>query len=118
MGRKWIIPYGLYRGYGYFSPAYAQESGFSAKDLTLFWDALIHVWENDHSAARGRLGLHGLYVFSHNNARGNAPDHELFDHIQVQRRDGIQYPRSIHDYEIVVRELDMPAGVTLTKLVG
>jgi CRISPR-associated protein Csd2 len=116
MGGKWVVPYGLYRGYGYFNPAYAKESGFSAEDLSLFWDAFVHLWENDHSAARGRLGLHGLYIFSHDTARGNAADHELFERIQVYKREEVPYPRRISDYEVQIHGDNLPTGVTLTRL--
>lgn len=118
MGRKWVVPYGLYRGYGYFNPVYARESGFSSEDLSLFWDAFVHLWENDHSAARGRLGLHGLYIFSHETARGNAADHDLFERIHVYKREEVQYSRHISDYMVSIKEDDLPAGVMLTRLVG
>lgn len=117
MGRKALVTYGFYRGYGFFSPHFATKSGFSDADLALFWEALQKTWDLDHSASRGRLVLRGLYVFSHENALGNAPSHHLFERIAVRLRDGVEAPRSFEDYSVTVGDADLPAGVTLTRLV-
>ncbi|HVB21702.1 MAG TPA: type I-C CRISPR-associated protein Cas7/Csd2 [Ktedonobacteraceae bacterium] len=117
MGRKAFVPYGLYLGYGFVVPHFAQQTGFSAEDLELFWTALQSVWDVDRSANRGMLALRGLYIFSHNNGLGNAPAHRLFDRIAVKLKDDVQVPRHITDYNITVNDTDLPDGVTLTPLV-
>lgn len=115
MGRKAIVPYGLYRAHGFFNPHFAQQTGFSGEDLELFWQALQHMWDFDRSAARGMMACRGLYVFSHESALGNAPAHQLFDRVAVRRRDDIDVPRSFGDYEVRVDD-DLPASVTLSRL--
>ena len=115
MGDKHIIPYGLYRAEGYVSAMLAQKvTGFSEDDLELLWTAIKNMFENDHSAARGKMCLRRLYVFRHDSALGNAPSHELFDRITVTKKDGVTAPRSFSDYEITVDTV-MPEGVTLTE---
>ncbi|MCX6021239.1 MAG: type I-C CRISPR-associated protein Cas7/Csd2 [Chloroflexi bacterium] len=116
MGRKNIVPYGLYRAHGYFNPFFAKQTGVTEADLEVFWEALTNMFEFDHSAARGEMVARGLYVFSHDNILGNAPSHTLFDRIQVDEATGA---RSFRDYQdhITVEEKD-PDGVTLTRLVG
>jgi len=117
MGRKALVPYGLYLGYGFFVPHFARQTGFTEADLEIFWEALRGIWDLDRSASRGMLAFHGLYVFSHDNPRGNAPAHRLFERIQVRKRDNIQVPRSIRDYDMTVQDTSLPEGVTLTSLV-
>ncbi len=117
MGRKAFVPYGLYLGYGFVVPHFAQQTGFSAEDLELFWTALQSVWDIDRSANRGMLALRGLYIFSHDNGLGNAPAHRLFDRIAVKLKEDVQVPRHITDYNIAVNDTDLPDGVTLTPLV-
>ncbi len=117
MGRKAVLPYGLYLSRGFFSPKFAADTGASAGDLRLFWEALVRMWDLDHSAARGFMSLRGLYVFSHENPLGNAHAHELFDKLDVQLKAGIEAPRSFADYSVSLDEA-MPAGVTLTRVVG
>lgn len=115
MGKKSIVSYGLYRAEGYVSAMLAQKvTGFSEDDLELLWTAIKNMFENDHSAARGKMCLRRLYVFRHDSALGNAPSHELFDRITVTKKDGIAAPRSFSDYEITVDTV-MPEGVTLTE---
>lgn len=116
MGRKSFVPYGLYLGYGFFVPHFAQQTGFSAEDLELFWTALQSIWDVDRSASRGMLALRGLYVFSHNNSLGNAPAHRLFERIQARLADGVQVSRHISDYIVTINDLDLPDGITLTRL--
>jgi CRISPR-associated protein Csd2 len=116
MGRKSFVPYGLYLGHGFFVPHFAQQTGFSAEDLDLFWTALRSIWDVDRSASRGMLALRGLYVFSHENALGNAPAHSLFDRIHVNLNAGVQAPRHIGDYTVTIDEADLPEGVTLNCL--
>jgi CRISPR-associated protein Csd2 len=116
MGRKSFVPYGLYLGHGFLVPHFARQTGFSAEDLELFWTALRSVWDVDRSASRGMLALRGLYIFSHENALGNAPAHSLFDRIHVDLNAGVQAPRHIGDYTVTVDDADLPEGVTLTRL--
>jgi len=114
MGRKQIIPYGLYRLEGYVSAKLAEKTGFSEDDLGLLWDALINMFELDHSAARGKMASRELYVFKHDCAFGNAPSHLLFDLIKCENKDPETVPRCFTDYEIAVGE--MPSGVRMEKL--
>src|SRR6266487_3644212 len=113
MGRKAFVPYGLYVGYGFFVPYFAQQTGFSTEDLELFWTALQSIWDIDRSASRGMLALRGLYVFNHSNALGDAPAHRLFERIQVHLADDVQVPRHITDYAITVNDATLQDGVTL-----
>lgn len=118
MGRKPVLPYGLYLGRGFFSPKFAADTGVSADDLTLFWEALDGMWDMDRSAARGFTSIRGLYVFSHDNPLGNAHAHELFERLTVTRKPEVESPRRFKDYDVTVDEADMPSGVTLTRIVG
>jgi CRISPR-associated protein Csd2 len=120
MGRKALLPYALFRGYGFFTPHFATESGATADDLALFWDALQHMWDLDRSAGRGLMSLRGLYIFSHENGLGNAPAHALFERIQTAPLGEGKTPRQFADYKdcIRVQDEDLPVGVTLTRLVS
>ena len=114
MGRKSVIPYALYRAEGYVSAALANKStGLSEEDVELLWSAIINMFENDHSAARGKMCMRKLYVFKHENVLGNCPSHILFGKIKVGER-GDAVPRAFDDYEIHV-DRDMPAGVELIE---
>jgi CRISPR-associated protein Csd2 len=115
MGRKSFVPYGLYLGHGFFVPHFARQTGFSVEDLELFWTAFRSMWDVDRSASRGMLALRGLYIFSHENALGNAPAHSLFDRINAKLVDGVQAPRHITDYDVTVDDADLPDGITLTR---
>lgn len=117
MGRKSLVPYGLYRAHGFFNPHFAQRTGLVEEDLALFWQALQQMWDLDRSASRGMLACRGLYVFSHESPLGNAPAHELFEHVRIERNGDIVAPRSFRDYFITVDETT-PDGVTLKRLVG
>ena len=111
MGKKSFVSYGLYKAEGYVSAALAQKvTGFSEDDLELLWSAIINMFENDHSAARGKMCLRKLYVFKHDSALGNAPSNVLFDKVSVNKNTAI--PRSFSDYDIEVDE-EMPSGVEL-----
>ena len=114
MGRKSVIPYALYRAEGYVSAALANKStGLSEDDLELLWSAIINMFENDHSAARGKMCMRKLYVFKHSNVLGSCPSHLLFDKIAVSEKEGV-LPRSFTDYEINV-DRQMPEGVELIE---
>lgn len=116
MGRKSIVPYGLYRAHIFFSPHLACDTGVQQNDLEIFWNALIHMWDVDHSAARGMMACRGLYIFSHEHALGNVPAHQLFQLLSVQRKNQVAPPRCFEDYAVQLLEDDVPQGVHLTKL--
>jgi CRISPR-associated protein Csd2 len=117
IGRKTMIPYGLFKGYGFYSPHLASQTGVTQRDLELFWEALVKMWEFDRSASRGMMAPRGLYVFSHDNKLGHAPAHQLFERIQIEplQERGI-VPRKFSDYTVTVNETGLPEGVTLTRL--
>lgn len=104
MGRKHIVPYGLYRVEGYISAKLANDetkgTGFSEDDLNLFLDALVNMFEHDHSAARGKMAAQKLFIFKHESDLGNAPSHKLFDLIAVKKNDGVLVPRKFGDYTV------------------
>jgi CRISPR-associated protein Csd2 len=116
MGRKALLPYGLYVGHGFFNPHFAAQTGVSAADLELFWQALVNMFEQDRSAARGMMACRGLYVFSHDNPLGNAPAHKLFERVEVERRAGVEAPRAFGDYAVTVNDAELPTGVILTRV--
>jgi CRISPR-associated protein Csd2 len=116
MGRKALLPYGLYRAQGFFSPAFARQTGVTADDLSLLWQALQMMWDLDHSAARGMMSCRGLYVFTHESPLGNAPAHKLFQNVQVERKPGIETPRRFEDYTVQVNGA-VPNGIMFTPLV-
>jgi CRISPR-associated protein Csd2 len=118
MGRKSIVPYGLYRCHGFISAPFAQQTGFNHDDLKLLWDALTFMFDHDHSSARGEMAARKLVVFKHESKLGNAPAHKLFDRVQVERaNDPNTPPRSISDYQIKIDNENLPQGVTLEELV-
>lgn len=116
MGRKNIVPYGLYRMEGYISSHLANQTGFSEEDLKLLWDALINMFDHDHSAARGKMNARKLVVFKHESAIGNAPAHKLFDLVKVRRITEESKPaRGFSDYEVTIDSANVPPGVTLEE---
>ena len=115
MGRKSIIPYALYRAEGYVSAALANKiTKLSEEDIELLWTAIINMFENDHSAARGKMCMRKLYIFKHSNVLGNCPSHILFEKIQVNLKDTAEPPRKFADYEITVED-QIPEGVKLIE---
>lgn len=117
IGRKTLIPYGLYQSYGFYSPAFAAKTGVTEADLDLFWKALIQMWELDRSASRGMMSPQGLYVFSHESKLGNAPAHKLFERIKVELKSDVTTPRKFSDYQVTIDEDNLPEKVHLTKLI-
>ena len=117
MGRKHIVPYGLYRAEGYVSAKLANDptkgTGFSEEDLALFWDALINMFEHDHSAARGKMAARKLVIFKHDSDLGNAPSHRLFELVEVSKKGEANPPRSFNDYDVSVGQA--PEGVTIIE---
>ncbi|MFM2323914.1 type I-C CRISPR-associated protein Cas7/Csd2 [Brachymonas denitrificans] len=118
MGRKHIIPYGLYRAHGFISAKLAERTGFSDTDLALFWQALTNMFEHDRSAARGEMAARRLIVFKHESAMGNAPAHVLFDKVKVSRVNGeADTPaRCYADYQVSVDQ-NLPQGVSVSELI-
>lgn len=115
MGRKSVIPYALYRAEGYVSAALANKTtNLSEKDIELLWTAIINMFENDHSAARGKMCMRKLYVFKHSHILGNCPSHILFDKIQVDLKNSENPPRQFGDYQITVNR-QMPEGIELVE---
>lgn len=116
MGRKYIVPYGLYRAEGYVSANLARKTtGFSEEDLELLWQAILNMFENDRSAARGKMAVRELIVFRHDSELGNAPAYKLFDAVQVTRKEGVTVPRTYQDYTVMVTDT-LPAGVTCLRM--
>lgn len=117
MGRKYIVPYGLYRCEGYVSANLARKTtGFSEEDLQLLWTAILNMFEIDHSAARGKMAVRELIVFKHDSELGNAPAYKLFDTVKVERKGDVAVPRSYHDYIVEVDESQIPDGVTCSRM--
>lgn len=114
MGRKHIVPYGLYVAHGFVSAPLAEKTGFGEDDLELLWNALANMFEHDRSAARGVMSSQKLFVFKHRDKLGNAPAHKLFDLINIQRKAGSEGPaRSFKDYTVSVG--DAPLGVEIIE---
>lgn len=117
MGRKYIVPYGLYRAEGFISANLARKTtGFSESDLELLWQAILNMFELDRSAARGKMAVRELIVFRHDSELGNAPAHKLFDLIRVQRKDDVVYPRAYSDYTVSVDLDKLPKGVQCIRM--
>lgn len=118
MGRKYIIPYGLYRAEGYVSANLARKmTGFSEDDLALLWQAIINMFENDRSAARGKMAVRELIVFKHDSELGNAPAHKLFETVRVKRKDEVAVSRCYEDYDVHVDVTALPNGVQCMRLI-
>ena len=123
MGRKHIIPYGLYRAEGYVSANLARKvTGFTEADLNLLWEAIINMFEHDHSAARGKMAVRELFVFKHDSELGNAPSYKLFDAVTVKRRktgEGDEHvpARSYADYEVCIDEAAIPEHVSCQRMI-
>ena len=119
MGRKFTVPYGLYRAHGFISAHLAGQTKFDEKDLDLLWDALKNMFEHDHSAARGEMTMRGIYVFKHDKPLGNAPAHKLFELIKPELADKTKPPRDFSDYKpvgLVAGKLEAFPGVELEIL--
>lgn len=114
MGRKHIVPYGLYMSQGFVSAPLAEKTGFSEEDLEILWNALINMFEHDRSAARGMMSSQKLFIFKHKDKLGNAPAHKLFDLVNIQRKEGSEGPaRSFRDYTVTIG--NAPEGVEIIE---
>ncbi|MCF2669665.1 type I-C CRISPR-associated protein Cas7/Csd2 [Butyricicoccus pullicaecorum] len=118
MGRKSIVPYGLYRAEGFISANLARKvTGFSEDDLSLLWESIINMFEHDRSAARGKMAVRELIVFRHDTELGCAPAYKLFEAVHVTRNEGVTVPRAYSDYTVTVDEAAIPEGVTCTRMI-
>ena len=118
MGRKSIVPYGLYRVEGYISANLARKvTGFSEEDLELLWEAIINMFEHDHSAARGKMAVRELIVFKHSMELGDCPAYKLFDAVEVKKKEDVEYPRKYQDYIVDVHREKIPESVEIQRMV-
>lgn len=121
MGRKFTVPYGLYRAHGFVSAHLANQTGFSDEDLALLWASLVNMFDHDRSAARGEMSTRGLYVFKHEGALGDAPAHSLFDLIRAKQNDPAATARAFSDFTVSAPPAGPLSGfprVTLERIVG
>lgn len=118
MGRKSIVPYGLYRAEGYVSANLARRvTGFSEEDLELLWEAIINMFEIDHSAARGKMAVRELIVFQHSKELGDCPAYRLFDAVEVRKKEGVEYPRQYQDYMVQIHEDRILDSVQVKRMI-
>ena len=115
MGRKFTLPYALYREQGFINPFFADQTGFSETDLEIFWDALVKMFDIDRSAARGLMATRKLIIFKHASRLGNAPAHVLFDAVKVVRKPGVEFPRKFADYEVTIDRAALPSGIEVIE---
>ena len=118
MGRKSIVPYGLYRAEGYVSANLARKvTGFTEEDLDLLWEAIINMFEHDHSAARGKMAVRELIVFKHSKELGDCPAYKLFDAVEVSRKADVVYPRNYCDYDVQIHGEQIPDSVEVKRMI-
>ena len=115
-GRKNTVPYGLYIAHGFVSPFLAAQTGFSEQDLSLLWEAIVGMFDQDHSAARGMMATQKLIIFKHNSALGNAPSHRLFELVKVEKKAGVEVPRKFADYNLAINREAIPNGVEVIEM--
>lgn len=116
MGRKSIVPYALYRLEGYISANLARKvTGFSEEDLELLWEAIINMFEIDHSAARGKMAVRKLIVFKHSKELGDCPAYKLFDAVEVHKKEDVVYPRQYKDYIVTIQKEQIPDSVEISE---
>jgi CRISPR-associated protein Csd2 len=115
MGRKNLIPYGLYRCHGFISANLANETGFTTADLDLFWQALAMMFDHDRSASRGTMAPQALLVFEHATPLGNAPAHKLFERVKIAAKPGVTAARDFADYALSIDDANLPAGIKLHR---
>ncbi len=117
MGRKFTVPYGLYKAQGFINPFLAKQTGFDDDDRELLFHALENAFQFDQSAARpaGSMAPRALIIFEHNSELGSAPSNKLFESVTITRKPGVTTPRSFADYEVTIDESAIPDGITLTR---
>ena len=116
-GNKSTVSYGLYRMHGYVSAFDGEKCHFTEEDLKLLWEALINAFEHDHSAARGEMNARALIVFKHESKLGNARSAQLFERVKIEKKQGVDYPRSYSDYNVSVCKENLPAGITVEEMI-
>ncbi|WP_372628913.1 type I-C CRISPR-associated protein Cas7/Csd2 [Cohnella sp.] len=116
MGRKYLVPYGLYRLEGFVSAKFAQKTGFTQEDLDLFFESLKLMFDQDRSASRGKMSARKLYVFKHESELGNAPAAALFELIEAKLINPSEPPRAFKHYELTVDQNSVPEGVQLIEM--
>ena len=116
-GNKKTISYGLYRMHGFISATDAAKTGFSEEDKELLFEAIINAFENDHAAARGEMNPRALIVFKHESHLGNARAGQLFNLVNVEKKEGVEYPRSFNDYSVTIDKAGLPAKVIVEELI-
>lgn len=116
MGRKAIVPYGLYRAHGFYNPSFGQQTGCTPEDLLLLWEALQRAWDLDRSASRGLMACRGLYVFTHGSPLGDAPAHRLFEKVTVQRAPQAGMARSFFEYRVEVSDDPVRVGDRVVEI--
>lgn len=117
MGRKFTIPYGLYRSHGFINPFLADQTGFNDDDLELLFQSLENAFQFDQSAARpaGSMNARRLIVFKHKSQLGEAQSHKLFDAVTVKKKDGVDVARSFNDYDVTIDQSAIPEGVEIIE---
>ncbi|MDD5676430.1 MAG: type I-C CRISPR-associated protein Cas7/Csd2 [Kiritimatiellae bacterium] len=126
MGRKALIPYGLYRCHGFVSANLAEQTKFDETDLLLLFKALCgrgipkedfgpSMFDDDVSAARN-MSARKLVVFKHQSRLGNAPAHLLFDRVSVKRKKDVSAARAFSNYDVNVNEDGKPTNVEIITL--
>lgn len=127
MGRKHVVPYGLYRAHGFINANLAGHTGFSENDLALLWAGFRDMFEHDRSAARGMMAARRLIAFKHETALGNAQAHKLFERVTVERAHegkttaigpnshNLPVARAFSDYAIQLDDTDLPPGITIVE---
>lgn len=116
-GNKSTVSYGLYRMHGFVSAFDGEKCHFTEKDLKLLWEALVNAFEHDHSAARGEMNARALIVFKHESKLGNARSAQLFERVKIEKKQGVDYPRSYSDYNVSVCKENLPTGVTIEEMI-
>ena len=116
-GNKSTVSSGLYRMHGFVSAFDGEKCHFTEEDLSLLWESLKNAFENDHSAARGEMNARALVVFKHESKLGNARSAQLFDLVKVEKKDGVEFPRSFEDYNVSVDKEHVPAGVSVEEMI-
>ncbi len=118
MGRKYTVPYGLYMAKGTINPYLAEQTGFGEADLEVLKEALVHMFDFDASAARpaGSMAVRRLIFFKHDSMLGNAPAHKLYESVEVKQKSDVLCPRSITDYDIIVKTDSLPTGITVEDI--
>lgn len=119
IGKKYVVPYALYKAEGYISANLAKKTTkFSEEDLSLLWEAIINMFEDDHSAARGKMNVRELIVFKHESVYGNAPSYKLFERIEVKKNTDDEHPpRKYTDYTVNINEKDLPEGISVARMI-